>query len=673
MTDKELDFTSEEKPKDLSPKTVKPIGAIFNFAPRTVVIFVFEKWPWILGIFAVSLVAFWLALSYKGKHGDEAWTAQARVLHQARSDRIPTFYKPFDTQTVSQFISSRAVFNRVRERMENSKFPPNPKMFMHVDISSGRGKQNMITILVSEKSPEFAAAVANALAEEGVNEYVSTQNKSVKTMIDDRTKQRDELNEEISAIEDQKKQYYSPKTGFSPTVELDTKRQEISSLLASQSEASVKLKTIETRIRITKEVLEKTPRNVEFETIIDNTSNLGVEGKIIELELMRKRYTEDNPKVKVLDEEIKMMLERKAQNKDAAAARVTYRNNEIYNSLLMQLTTLELDLAAAKASLSQYDAEIIQKREEMDSLIERQKPYDLLDKRQKMLEAKVSKINEKINDFEILLSSATPDVYIFEHAKIPAKSNAGKALLKSIVASAFLAFLAAFCLAAYKIGKLKLASAKEFKIALGIDNLGDIPEDGIFPEEAQHSAIQRVRKNILEAAKNAKIITFIFYEPHTRWDDYIEEMSDMNSIKGLKCFRLKCHVLGSIAGKPDSELNPEDSLAQKLISIKKFADDGEFFYQNPYSLDLAERDLLEFDLKVLSEEYDFIDIEVDRDMENSQVCAQLAALSGYTALFVPFDRINKLELEATINLIKENSSAALGGVLLEVPKINFRY
>jgi hypothetical protein len=90
---------------------------VFRFDPRSLLLYVASKWRWILIFFFLALLAIWGLEKSRSVNSKTAWTAEAKVLHQERSNMLPNYYQQMDTATVMQFFASRDVQGRVGDRL----------------------------------------------------------------------------------------------------------------------------------------------------------------------------------------------------------------------------------------------------------------------------------------------------------------------------------------------------------------------------------------------------------------------------------------------------------------------------------------------------------------------------------------------------------------------------
>ena len=625
MNNSEFNFNATEVPTDENNRPPKPMHTVFRFDMRILALWLLTKWKWITLVFCISLILFWAIIKYLGTYGNSAWTAEAKVFHQTRSEKVPSFYKPVETNTVMQFIASRDVAARVTKKLKNSIEKLDGAMLDNIQISTDKTKKNMIIVSASSNSPQNAALIANAVAEEGISEYVRRQNNSLQVMSEERKSQRDEM--------------------------------------------IIRIQGIDARRKTTEMTLKETPKNVEFEITVDQTGKLGLEGKRAELTALRERYTDANPKVKVLAAEIALLEKTQKKEDSQPPQKITDRKNSTYAELEYQLANIKIDELSSKVLREKYDYEIKSKREKISELLEKNKAFTLLNRRIKMLQDKSAKISDNINDIEFIIGSAVPDVYLFESAKTPSSSNIRKARIKVAAFSLFTTLVFITCMAAYKISRMKITSSKEYAIALGVEDLGEIPERKSVSSDEYEASIQKLRRNIVQAAEGGKRFAVFDFDkpPASDGGDVLAEILNLSAINGKTSFRLKCLPLSQ---KPEKEFkaSPDDKIAESLISVVKMIDRGFFYFQNGYCLDVAECDLLKFDLGILAKNFDIITIEAVCGENSGLLASQLAREANFCLISAKFETTSKFELAENIEQVKANSETKIGGFLTDSVK-----
>ncbi len=641
---------------------------IFKFNPIPLLIFIYKKWRIILAVFFIACIFFGSIMYISAKNSKVAWSASAKVFHQTRSDKIPTFYKPMETAAIAQLLGASDVFKRVNTQLTSLGLPYDQSMLSNVEITLGKSRESMITITASAGNPKTAAAIASAVAEEGVKEYVRRQNDSIITLIDDRKRQRKAVQEEISHIVDERKKLTAEKSGLPPDLELAKVRDEISTIESKKSDLQMRLTEIGIRTTELNKILAETPKEIPYETTIDTKSDTSIDGKKAELERLRKRYTEVNPKIIILIEEIQELEEKAKIKNEQTPSKIAYRRNLVYMEIESQLISLGVDQKSSNELLKKFDEELVRLRIDLADLLEQNYKYANLVRRENGLHEKSSKIDANINDLDFIVNTSVPDVSVFELARVPTTSNIGKLKVKVIAISIFTTIFATCILLLVRIAKLRMLSSKEYKIALGVEDLGDIPSLSDYGKEVTDSAIQKVYSNLISGLDGKKKLLYLKYVTKNDFEEESSEFVHLTSIQGLNVFRLYCMPVSKETYQEKGSPDPDDLVSNTLISVQKFYDKGYFFYQNDYSLDVTELDLLKFDINLLSTNYDMIVLEVCDDEKNEQAIAQISTLADYVMIMSSFDTTSKIQLSKTIKQIKETSALNIGGALADIPK-----
>lgn len=662
MSESDLNFDTPSAPVDRPERKAIPVS-VFRFDPRSLVIAVILRWRWIAGALLLSVILSWLFFTFSNTM--ETWTASARVFHQARSDKIPSFYKPMDTQTVQQFVSSTAVTGRVRERLGGEA----PADFArYVEISTGKSRENIIVITASAPTRELAAKIANTVADEGIAEYVRRQNNTVASQVSDLRKRREDIARDIVAYDHKMEELQSPDSGLPPTMALDKKRAEISEIIALRNSALMRLEGIKIRITESLALLSKTPKEVAFESTMDNSSAMTLDGKIAEMQRLRYRYTDENPKVRMLMEEIEQMKADQAKQQEQAPTKITYRKNDIYADLEQQLASLGIDQIATEAEIRQYEADTSRRREEINALMPIYYKYLDLQRYQDSLRSNAAKLSDRINELEFLIGAAVPDVSLFEQARPGTAYSSGGKLFKVGAVSFFATAMAILVIAALEIVHMRLRSSNEFPLAFNIENLGELPLPTQVSVAVRESALQMLCRNLNTLSGSHKCVAFLKFGGDLQFAADIDEILKFNALNGSRVFRLQL-IPGSKSSLEDkTEPFDGDKIAPELVSVLKVGDSGRFYYQNDYCLEIPERALLKFDLEILSRYYDLITLETDCGSNSDYLSSQMAPLCDYVAIVGVFNQTPKMVILRNVDQIKKVSDVKLGGLLLDVPK-----
>ena len=643
--------------------------AVFRFSPRSLALYLSQKWHWILLVFFISVITVWLLERYSIKNSDTAWTAEAKIVHKTRTSKLPSFYQQMTTPTVMEFFGSQSVRNRVSERFQySSQYKFNPAVMRNIFISREKNRGDVITVQASANDGELAAALANEVAEEGINEYVNHQNSSIRTMIQDNRTQLTNINRELALVQSQKKALYSSNSIVAPSVELLRKNEDILGKVSKKEDLQIKLKSLDTSIEAIKKLMSETEPMEQVSQTIDNTRSIGLAGKKAELEALLKRYTPNNPKVQTLQDEIDVMEANAAAGSNQVADVVTMRKSAVYSSLETQLSTLNIERLTTEAAIAEYETNLANKEISLQDLMDRSNAYDDLVSRETQLQTRFQKVLDNINDLEFQISSSTPDISVMEAAKVPRNSNIRQIKLKVVAISIFLTVTFIFIIAFIRLARLDLMASSEYDIALGISNIGELPIADQQSEETVKSALQKVLQNIRDFSGKHKRLGLLKFKPTVTFETDIQELLNIALTSGMKIFQLKCIPSSKMSTISDLVPLENDQLAQKLLCVVKVAQEGYFTFQNNLCMEETEMNLLRFDIDTLSAEYDVILLEIESDTGLELLSSQISKLTDNVILTAPFSVIKKTNLLKHIEQIKSTPNVGIAGILTDVPK-----
>ena len=643
--------------------------AVLRFSPRSLILYLSQKWHWFLLVFLISVVSVWLLERYAIKNSNTAWTAEAKIIHKTRTNKLPSYYQQMTTPTIMEFIGSQSVQNRVSERFRySSQYKFNPSVMRNIFVLRDKNRGDIITVQASAGDAELAAALANEVAEEGINEYVNHQNSSIRTMVQDYRTQLTNINRELALIRSQKKSLYSSNSIVAPNIELLHRNEDITGKVSKKEDLIIKLKSLDTSIEAIKKLMSETEPMEKVGQTIDNTRSIGLVGKKAELEALLKRYTPNNPKVKTLQDEIDVLEANTAAGSNQVADVITMRKSAVYSSLETQLSTLNIERLTTEAAIAEYETNLSNQEVSLQDLINRSDAYDNLVLRETQLQSRSQKVVDNINDLEFQIGSSTPDISVMEAAKIPKNSNIKQIKLKVLAISILLTAAFVFIIAFIRLAKLDLVASSEYDIALGITDIGELPKTDEQSEETVKSALQKILQNIKDFSGEHKRLGFLKFKPSATFENNIQELQNMALTSGLKVFQLKC--IPATKTSTISHLAPleNDQLAPKLLCVVKVAQEGYFTFQNNLCMEETEMNLLRFDMDTLCTEYDIILLEMESDTGLELLSSQISKLTDNVILTAPFAEIKKTSLLKHIEQIKTTPHVSIAGILTDVPK-----
>ncbi|MBE6411398.1 MAG: hypothetical protein E7036_02460 [Opitutales bacterium] len=636
--------------------------SLFMFDIRAMLLYLITKWKGILAVFVITLVVGSQLLYFYGHYSARAWSSTVKIYHQTRSDKIPTFYIPMRTETVAHIFTSSNVSGKVSADLKMSLPNYKPSMLSNVVVSVEKAKSDIITITAYAPSPKIATTIANKVADFGIAEYLSRQNSAINEMVNDRLSKKKERLAEISRIKDSMCALMSKEYKCFPPEEMELRKTELSTISAKLAETKIKLSDTDIKIEELERLLRETPRDVEFETTHDHTTEISLEGKLSTLKQLRKRYTDQNPKIIMLLEEIKDLQEQAALKKEKSLpSKITYRKNLTYNEFETQLLSARLEKKSLQKMISVYENEIKVAQAEIEAVHDNLHKYEELRQREDALLKQLERINLSLQNLEVLLTTSIPDLTIFSHADVPSSSTMKNRNIKTVALAVFMSILYIAYVVLAKILKFRFLASKEFE-NFAIKDFGEVPLMGSVAKHVRDSAITRSYSFINKLNKKKGIVLFVKYNDSQCCNSIIDDMITLNSFNDLNTFRIDCRY-------KEERRTPPKFYKSIKVDDAETATSGVFEYYDPLHIHEEKYHRLVDDIEVLLKKHDTVAMTI-LCKDNYLVVSQLAKIAN-AIIFIPaFDSTRKVNVITPKNMVKNllTEEKDFGGLLIQVPR-----
>ena len=635
---------------------------LFQFDIRAMLLYVITKWKILLGVFVVTLLLSAQIFYYLSYHSSRAWAASVRIYHQTRSDKIPTFYMPMRTETVAHIFTSNVVSNKVAAELKTSVKGFEPEMLSNVVVSIEKAKSDIITITAYASAPKIAAAIANRVADFGIAEYLSRQNASINAMLNDRLAKKKERLAEIAIIKEKMCELISPESQRFPSEEIIFRREELTKVATELNASKLKLSDIDIKIAELEQMLKETPKEIEFETTLDHTTQISLEGKRATLKQLRKRYTDSNPKIKMLLEEIKDLQEQQEQEakEKSMPSKVTYRKNQTYADLELQLANAKLEKKSLQKMVIVHAEDVKRLQNLINKIHHKFHRYEELLSQENVLKKQVERIDISLQNIEVLMTTSVPDLSIFTHADVPSTSTMKNRQLKSLIVAIMVSLLYLIGTVIFKVLKFRFLASKEF-LSLGLKDFGEIPLIGTVEKYVRDSAITRTYSLLIKRRENKRIALFVKYNESQCCNSIINDIITLNDFNKYKTFRIDCVFKNDMGETP--------KYYKSIITENEDSTRGIFEYHNLLHVHEERFHALVDDIKTLSEKYESVILTV-LCQDNYFVISQFAKLVNLIVFMPSFDSTKKINVIAPENMAKNllPEDKEFGGILIQVPK-----
>ncbi len=639
--------------------------------PRVLFLSLRTYFPYlILGLIGL-LVFLTFLLIFVTRNSMTNWTAVAKLFHQTRSDKVPSFYKQLDSKSIAELVGTHGTLRRAAQRL-NIKPSEIASQLSYVTVETDKNKPNIIMITAQNNQPKMAAEIANAVAEAGVEEYVELQNSTLKSMLNERKRRKAQLLTEITALETDLSTYTSKTTSFPPDEELKYLRGVISELLLKVQTANNKAAELKVKIDEIQKNLKVVDKEIQYMHKVHGNDEAELHKMKKELIRLQQLYTPKNPKVINFAQEVQDR-EKLIGSTPQTSDEIIYSFNQVYVSLQENLLNTNIELKGYLQNLADYQVQLNKAREESALAFKQMPAYNELFRKIDALKNSIRQLETSINDLDFLLNSTIPDLSVLEVAVPPRSPNRRSVYLLAVFLSFFIIALLTMAVLFYELIFGKIKSVQEMRLITSGDALGEIPSENHpkITEPAVQSAMLASFNALKTALENKKMLFISELDETECSEKTIAYWLEHFGVNGVKVFRLKI-VPAKLREKfqfPSIKGPQRAPYEEELICIEKFANRGIFVHSDDLFLAPAECNLLQADLTLLENHYDLLILELAEPCSKSgQLFAQISGLADYSVLFAIFNHSQKETLRQLVQKKSEESEKVkmMGDILLRV-------
>lgn len=659
---------------DIAVNDSPNLDTLWRFDWRVPVLLL-KRWSLLfLALFIAIALGSMVVVRQLGLYSIRRWRAEVKLFHQIRSESVPSFYKQIDTKVIAEIIGNSTQLRKAGERLQLS----GEQMAAHgglVEIELTRNRPSIITVWAYYNSPEMAAALANAVAEEGLNAYIELQNGTLQGMLMERRQRRMRMQDSLYELEKSLANYSLPGSFLQPDKEMDRLNEEISILarqLAADEAEMVRLGMI---CEETAKTMTGVDKEVKLLSRIMGSSDAELDRLRGRLVTMQQQYTENNPQIRVIQDEIegRQRLLNEIASKPRGIDEEVFTINTVYTHLEERLLQAQIDRVALTKRI---DVEKV-RLDELRKVAKRQQDlsagYQEALRRMTSITQSISQLDGTINDMELLLNSAVPDLSILDTPSVQRTlfMNTGKVWMLSLAGAGSVVFSLMFLLVVHELIFGTLKSPRDFYYVGDIDELGMLPESSDVSSYVLDAALHKVFIQMRMRFGEGRRIFLCQMSPNPMIDQLRASWNVNFGTCGLQVFWLKCLPLSA------REKRKEETEGGRLpdegpVAIEKFGNHGYFYCENPLVLTPAEWELLNADLAELEKQYGVVVIERETPKLSARTLSeQFCRMVDYTVVLASFGVEKKMSLRRLLS-DERLSGFPVGGVLTGVKKKYWR-
>ncbi len=631
----------------------------------------------IIYVFIIAFITTLLAGLIAKFSIDDVWKSQTVLIRHKKNlsvkSDVPYLYQEMDYDTILQTIKMR---NNLQKVIDSLKLDTTPERFYGaIDVSRGN-RSNLINIRTINQNRKTAVQITNLLAEVFIESYVEILNSSSQKVYDYYLQQRGIYESRLQAIEDSLQNFREKHKILSLEQETQNKYDNLKELELELMNAQMQLSTLKTRIKDIDARITKLPEKVELTSTVSATQERRLKELNSELEILRKRYTDKNPKIIKIQEEIEALKKslNSRSDEDLVPDRTTYGKNSLRESLILEKNQYENELKATFKRISEYENKIAIVKSELKSLSPIEREYYDIQNSKETTQEHLKKIKDRLVETKIAMDSNLSDFEILERAVPPKYPEASGTKMIAIVAG-FLAFIITLI---FFLGKeffdFSVKSEFDFKEIFNIKFLGEIPDKDNVPPPIFYSQIQILYGQLISLLpkKKTTLLAVGKDKSETGATFIIQELVELLLSQNKKVLWIESlkETNDEIIDFTINKLLYQSQKNVKSYELTDYLHKAYFICDDhTFKKILTEENITQ--LQEVFSDFDLIFWELFDVNYNLQLFSTITSASDLLMFITRFRHSNRLQLSNSIKFLNENTKTQIAGVLNDSRKPYF--
>ena len=406
--------------------------------------------------------------------------------------------------------------------------------------------------------------------------------------------------------------------------------------------------------------------------VITASSHAAITSLEAQVNYMREKFTDENPKVKSLLDRLQRMKKEVASEKDPPpASQKTFGPNAIKESFQIRALNAEMEKKSVSKDITKLENTIIGFKEKLLELAKINDPYLQLKIEINAQKDMLEKMNLIVAESKILMESKICDFTVLEKAITPKVPVPGKKKLLGI-AVVFLGGALTFVLVAiFVFLDFSFKSTSEIKDILDVPAIGNIPDKDTVASSIYSPAYQIFFDNLNNyVEKETKPTTIIFAsDTEEAGKSFIIEQVTQQFIKQGK----KILYIDSIKqnGEVDDALINQllfESASRESIKLRTVNDSlkkAYFLTDNKSLAEIIDKNCISY-LKNIFPEFDLIIWETFNCGENIQMFCNITYQADLTVFVLAFGKSNRTKVKSIVDFLKNKGITGISAVLNRV-------
>lgn len=626
----------------------------------------------IISFIAILAAGVWAKVSVK-----TSWKARCFLIRYPKNmstpSEMPYLYQTFDLNTVLETVRTREVLVEVIRRLHLNETPED--LFPSLDVQRGN-RSNVLSLTAVHSNRAMSAKIANTLAEVFIEVNNKLQNASTLKIYHYYQKQREDKLKEIEDLQTQVDLFRTKNGIISISDETQLKFDQLKALELRRIENDMVITEMNTKITDLSDKIKKLPKQVMLSYVYKSTDETKLLQLQKELELLRSKYTDENPRVKKVIQQISELQRVIADPKGARDLpdETSWGPNGLTQAYELDKTRYEGALKASESQMTDYAKQISEVKGALNNLTEMQKYYFDLSRRLDLAKDVLRIIEGRIAESKMAMESNVSDFDILESAKAPAYPEGTKRKLIVVGVGVFFFIFGSILVLGHEFLDNTVKSDVDMKGFIKIPVIGMLPNDQQLGEEKFYANMQIITDYCLTncRGKAPVFLTIGSDIPETGKTLITQEMIKLLQTQNLRVLYIDSikTVASEIREFLINDTLIEPKIAPVFNNINPLLDKGYLYCNRDLFRTLITVDTVRAFRNHLTN-YDVVIWELFEASYNIQLFSAIASISDLLVLVARFRHSQKVALKNIVEFLGEKNVQHIGGVINDIHKAYF--
>ncbi len=627
-------------------------------------------------ILSITLIAMILGGIWAKVRITPTWRANCFVIRAPKNmstpAEMPYLYQTFDLNTILETVRTRNVLLDVINRLRLEVSPE--ELFKAIEVQRGN-RSNVLKFSVLWNDRELAAQIANTTAESFIYNNNLLQNSSTLKIYNYYIQQQQARIKVIQDLEQQYEQFRGQFGVISIPFETQTKFDQLKEIEIKMIENSLRVIEMETKIAELDARIKATPQDVIRSWTYTETDEKKILQLEKELEILRSKYADNNPKVQKVRKEIAdLKFKAKEPNRDLPDA-ITWGPSGLIEVYTIDKARFEAEKAASIEKNNEFQVKVNNIRATLENLTQIQKEFFEIERQLQLSRDILRVVEGRLAEAKMAMQSNVSDFEIIESAKAPNYPEGTRRKVLVVVIGVLVFTLGTVFVVGNELLDFSIKSELDFTEVIKIPMIGQLPDEDQFDKNIFYRNLQVLVDNIIRlvGGKPKPVICFGSDIPETGKSFLIDDIIKM--LIGQKKKILYIDSIHAVSGDieqylindwlynvaEDYTLNTSDSNLHRAYFL---ADDSVFTSVFEHSRIRAFFDSLK--------DYDYVFWELFDCHYNVQLFTNITSAADILIMVGRFKRSSRYIFANLVKFSKERKFKNIYGVLNYVHKDYFQ-